>query len=124
MSAGCPFLLVWWCAAGKYDPKHPPPPPDPERWIPKSQRSYNRRGQGSELNSPTQLPSKWCLSWPLSGRWRWLVAGRKGRTKFTGAQGSGDGAQVGGGAGGPVVEHVVIPLRERRQELVCLASVG
>ena len=31
-------------AAGKYDPKNPPTP-DPERWIPKKQRSYNRRGR-------------------------------------------------------------------------------
>jgi signal recognition particle subunit SRP72 len=30
---------------GLYDPnKTPLPMPDPERWIPKSQRSYNRRG--------------------------------------------------------------------------------
>lgn len=30
---------------GRYDPnKSPQPVPDPERWIPKSQRSYNRRG--------------------------------------------------------------------------------
>jgi len=30
---------------GLYDPnKTPLPTPDPERWIPKSQRSYNRRG--------------------------------------------------------------------------------
>ena len=30
---------------GLYDPnKIPQPMPDPERWIPKSQRSYNRRG--------------------------------------------------------------------------------
>lgn len=32
---------------GRYDPsKTPLPKPDPERWIPKSQRSYNRRGRG------------------------------------------------------------------------------
>ena len=32
---------------GKYDPnKTPLAKPDPERWIPKSQRSYNRRGRG------------------------------------------------------------------------------
>ena len=31
-------------AAGKYDPKHPAKP-DPERWIPKAQRSYNKRGR-------------------------------------------------------------------------------
>ena len=31
-------------AAGKYDPRNPPTP-DPERWIPKKQRSYNRRGR-------------------------------------------------------------------------------
>jgi len=31
----------------RYDPnKTPLPKPDPERWIPKSQRSYNRRGRG------------------------------------------------------------------------------
>jgi len=31
-------------ADGRYDPKQSPQP-DPERWIPKSQRSYNRRGR-------------------------------------------------------------------------------
>lgn len=31
-------------AEGRYDPKQNPKP-DPERWIPKSQRSYNRRGR-------------------------------------------------------------------------------
>ena len=32
---------------GRYDPnKIPLTKPDPERWIPKSQRSYNRRGRG------------------------------------------------------------------------------
>ena len=49
-------------AAGKYDATRPGPPPDPERWIAKSQRSYNKRG-------------------------------KKGRARFVGAQGSGDGAQ-------------------------------
>ncbi len=49
-------------AEGKYDANRPPPPPDPERWIATSQRSYNKRG-------------------------------KKGRGKFVGAQGSGDGAQ-------------------------------
>lgn len=44
---------------GKYNPDRPVKP-DPERWIPKSQRSYNRRG-------------------------------RKGRSKFVGAQGGGTG---------------------------------
>ena len=29
---------------GKYDPKNPKPP-DPERWIAKKQRSYNKRGR-------------------------------------------------------------------------------
>jgi signal recognition particle subunit SRP72 len=29
---------------GKYNPDRPTPP-DPERWIPKSQRSYNKRGR-------------------------------------------------------------------------------
>lgn len=33
-------------AEGRYDPKQNPKP-DPERWIPKSQRSYNRRGRRS-----------------------------------------------------------------------------
>eukprot|EP01083_Nonionella_stella_P206213 750229_1 len=45
---------------GKYNPDRPLKP-DPERWVPKNQRSYNKRG-------------------------------RKGRTKFTGAQGIGSGA--------------------------------
>ena len=45
---------------GRYNPVRPSKP-DPERWIPKNQRSYNRRG-------------------------------RKGRTKFLGAQGIGSGA--------------------------------
>ena len=31
---------------GRYDPNKPSSKPDPERWIPKSQRSYNRRGRG------------------------------------------------------------------------------
>jgi signal recognition particle subunit SRP72 len=44
---------------GKYNPDKPTKP-DPERWIPKNQRSYNRRG-------------------------------RKGRSKFLGAQGGGTG---------------------------------
>jgi signal recognition particle subunit SRP72 len=44
---------------GKYNPDRPLRP-DPERWIPKSQRSYNKRG-------------------------------RKGRSKFVGAQGGGTG---------------------------------
>lgn len=44
---------------GKYNPDRPTKP-DPERWIPKNQRSYNRRG-------------------------------RKGRSKFLGAQGGGTG---------------------------------
>ena len=54
--------LAELAAAGKYDANRPGPPPDPERWIAKSQRSYNKRG-------------------------------KKGRAKFVGAQGSGDGAQ-------------------------------
>jgi len=45
---------------GKYNPDRPLKP-DPERWIPKNQRSYSKRG-------------------------------RKGRTKFVGAQGIGAGA--------------------------------
>ena len=45
---------------GKYNPDRPVKP-DPERWVPKSQRSYNKRG-------------------------------RRGRTKFIGAQGIGSGA--------------------------------
>lgn len=48
-------------AEGKYDASRPGPPPDPERWIAKNQRSYNKRG-------------------------------KKGRGKFVGAQGSGNGA--------------------------------
>merc|ERR1711862_905263 len=31
---------------GKYDPQRAPKP-DPERWLPKSQRSYNRRSRGA-----------------------------------------------------------------------------
>ncbi|KAM3571476.1 hypothetical protein VYU27_006484 [Nannochloropsis oceanica] len=54
--------LAELAAAGKYDAARPGPPPDPERWIAKSQRSYNKRG-------------------------------KKGRSRFVGAQGSGDGAQ-------------------------------
>ncbi len=45
---------------GRYNPDRPVKP-DPERWVPKSQRSYNKRG-------------------------------KKGRTKFVGAQGIGSGA--------------------------------
>lgn len=45
---------------GKYNPDRPVKP-DPERWIPKNQRSYNKRG-------------------------------RRGRTQWVGAQGSGAGA--------------------------------
>jgi signal recognition particle subunit SRP72 len=37
---------------GLYDPnKTPQTKPDPERWIPKSQRSYNRRGRRGRYNS-------------------------------------------------------------------------
>ena len=37
---------------GVYDPnKTPQTKPDPERWIPKSQRSYNRRGRRGKYNS-------------------------------------------------------------------------
>ena len=37
---------------GIYDPnKIPQTKPDPERWIPKSQRSYNRRGRRGKYNS-------------------------------------------------------------------------
>ena len=45
---------------GRYNPDRPVKP-DPERWIPKNQRSYNKRG-------------------------------RRGRTQWVGAQGSGSGA--------------------------------
>lgn len=33
-------------AEGKYNPNNIATKPDPERWIPKNQRSYNRRGRG------------------------------------------------------------------------------
>ncbi|CAN0376754.1 unnamed protein product, partial [Discosporangium mesarthrocarpum] len=32
-------------AEGKLDPKKPLPKPDPERWLPRSQRSYGKRGR-------------------------------------------------------------------------------
>lgn len=39
--------LVRLESEGRYTPnKTPLTKPDPERWIPKSQRSYNRRGRG------------------------------------------------------------------------------
>ncbi|KAL7466626.1 hypothetical protein ACHAXS_006916 [Conticribra weissflogii] len=39
-------------AEGRYNPDQKPlPKPDPERWIPKSQRSYNRRGRRGRYKS-------------------------------------------------------------------------
>ena len=45
------FYLLHLQSEGRYDAtKTPLPKPDPERWIPKSQRSYNRRDRGRGKN--------------------------------------------------------------------------
>ncbi|KAL9188084.1 hypothetical protein ACHAXT_006462 [Thalassiosira profunda] len=46
--------LARLASEGRYDPaKTPPTKPDPERWLPKSQRSYNRRGRRGRHKSNT-----------------------------------------------------------------------
>ena len=46
-----------------FDPEHPPPPPDPERWLPKWQRSDFKRRRGQRRKDKVCCSLGWMMPW-------------------------------------------------------------